>query len=264
MESRYASLLDKRITESGMTLEEISRLTEKFGFKVTTSYLSKLRNGKMPPPSFKATIAIAKALGINPEELLIAGQIDNKEAERKELLEALEETFPNESGKTLAEKIDRLYGLGRSFAHIEKIGEDLTPKKETKVIKVPLLGYIAAGQPIFAEEHIQEWREIPNLWGLKEGEVFLLRVKGDSMIGSRIYDGDLVVVRCQPDVENGEIAVVNVNGHDATLKRVKKTENGQVILYPDNPKYDPIFIENEDARIVGKVIQVMFEPTKNL
>lgn len=255
MESRYASLLDKRITESGMTLEEISRLTEKFGFKVTTSYLSKLRNGKMPPPSFKATIAIAKALGINPEELLIAGQIDNKEAERKELLEALEETFPNESGKTLVEKIDRLYGLGRSLT---------TYKKETKVIKVPLLGYIAAGQPIFAEEHIQEWREIPNLWGLKEGEVFLLRVKGDSMIGSRIYDGDLVVVRCQPDVESGEIAVVNVNGHDATLKRVKKTENGQVILYPDNPKYDPIFIENENARIVGKVIQVMFEPTKNL
>jgi repressor LexA len=57
-----------------------------------------------------------------------------------------------------------------------------------------------------------------------------------------------------------EIAVVNVNGDEATLKRIKKTENGQVILYPDNPKYDPIFITNENARIIGKVIQVMFEP----
>jgi SOS regulatory protein LexA len=129
-------------------------------------------------------------------------------------------------------------------------------------VKVPVLGHIAAGRPIFADEHIIEWREIPNLWNLREGEVFMLRVKGDSMIGSRIYDGDLVVVRCQPDVENGEIAVVNVNGDEATLKRVKKTENGQIILYPDNPKYDPIFIDSENARIVGKVIQVMFEPKK--
>lgn len=150
------------------------------------------------------------------------------------------------------------------LAHDSYLYTKESEAKYYKTIKAPILGHIAAGQPVFADEHIEEWTEIPNLWNLKEGEVFLLRVKGDSMIGSRIYDGDLVVVRCQPDVESGEIAVVNVNGHDATLKRVKKTENGQVILYPDNPKYDPIFIENENARIVGKVIQVMFEPTKNL
>lgn len=133
----------------------------------------------------------------------------------------------------------------------------------SNILKAPILGYIAAGQPILAEEHIEEWTEIPNMWNLKDGEVFLLKVKGDSMIGSRIYDGDKVVVKMQPDVENGEIAVVNVNGDDATLKRVKKTETGQVILYPDNPKYDPIFITSENARIIGKVIQVMFEPSKN-
>lgn len=127
-------------------------------------------------------------------------------------------------------------------------------------LKVPVLGHIAAGVPIFANEHIEEWTEIPNLWNLKEGNVFVLKVKGDSMIGSRIFDGDRVIVKIQPDVENGEIAVINVNGDEATLKRVKKTENGQVILYPDNPKYDPQFITNENARIVGKVIQVMFEP----
>lgn len=127
-------------------------------------------------------------------------------------------------------------------------------------LRVPVLGHIAAGLPIFAEEHIEEWTEIPNLWNLKEGNVFVLKVKGDSMTGSRIYDGDRVIVKIQPDVENGEIAVINVNGDEATLKRVKKTESGQVILYPDNPKYDPQFITNENARIVGKVIQVMFEP----
>lgn len=132
-------------------------------------------------------------------------------------------------------------------------------KNELSTIKAPLLGYIAAGQPIFADEHIEEWIEIPNLWNLKDGEVFVLKVKGDSMIGSRIFEGDRVVVKIQPEVENGEIAVVNVNGDEATLKRVKKID-GQVILFPDNPRYEPIFIKNENARIVGKVIQVMFEP----
>jgi SOS regulatory protein LexA len=132
-------------------------------------------------------------------------------------------------------------------------------KNEVSIIKVPLLGYIAAGQPILADDHIEEWTEIPNLWNLKYGEVFVLRVKGDSMIGSRIFEGDKVVVKIQREVENGEIAVVNVNGDEATLKRVKKID-GQVILFPDNPRYEPTFIKNENARIVGKVIQVMFEP----
>lgn len=132
--------------------------------------------------------------------------------------------------------------------------------EKVPTLHVPVLGYIAAGQPIFADEHIDEWMEIPNLWSLKQGEAIVLKVKGDSMTGSRIYDGDKVIVKIQPDVENGEIAVVNVNGDEATLKKVKKTESGQVILYPDNPRYEPIFISNESARIIGKVVQVMFEP----
>jgi repressor LexA len=129
-----------------------------------------------------------------------------------------------------------------------------------KTLRVPVLGHIAAGSPLLADEHIEDWMDIPNTWGLKAGEVIVLKVKGDSMIGSRIYDGDKVVVRLQQDVENGEIAVVNVNGDEATLKRVKKSQNGQTFLYPDNPKYDPIVISHEGARIIGKVIQVMFEP----
>ncbi|WP_051291306.1 transcriptional repressor LexA [Fictibacillus gelatini] len=145
--------------------------------------------------------------------------------------------------------------------NIKMLKTDIGKEEQFKTIRLPVLGYIAAGQPILANEHIEEWTEIPNLWNLKEGQVFILRVKGDSMIGSRIYDGDRVVVKIQPDVENGEIAVVNVNGDEATLKRVKKTPTGQVILYPDNPNYEPILINNEKARIIGKVIQVMFEPS---
>ena len=138
---------------------------------------------------------------------------------------------------------------------------DNTPKMEheAKILRIPILGHIAAGAPILAEEHISDWTEIPNIWSYKEDELFMLEVKGDSMIGSRIYEGDKVLVKVQQEVENGEIAVVNVNGYDATLKKVKKI-NGQTWLFASNDKYDPILIEHERARIIGKVIQVMFEP----
>lgn len=167
---------------------------------------------------------------------------------------------------TLEEKITFLNILIKGF-----VEQNIDPKEvfytskiqsenSVSTLRVPVLGYIAAGQPILAEEQIEDWTEIPNQWNFKHNEVIVLKVKGDSMIGSRIYEGDKVVVKLQQNVENGEIAVVNVNGDEATLKRVKRTEDGQFILYPDNPKYEPTFITNEKARIIGKVIQVMFEP----
>lgn len=217
------------------------------------------------------------------------GNGDLKDGYKQFLKEKARELYPNISIDELNLVIDDPKILTRLFENLtteEKIiflnsiikdfvDRDIDPKEVFKrksqilsetfapvssTIKVPVLGYIAAGQPILADDNIEEWIEIPNLWKLKEGEVIVLEVKGDSMVGSRIYEGDRVVVKLQSDVENGEIAVVNVNGDEATLKRVKKTTNGQVILYPDNPKYDPIFIESENSRIIGKVIQVMFEP----
>ncbi|CEG29602.1 transcriptional repressor LexA [Bacillus sp. B-jedd] len=168
---------------------------------------------------------------------------------------------------TLEEKVIFLNKIIKDFVDQKidpKVALKSKPEEISKVkfLKVPILGHIAAGQPIFAEDHIDDWTEIPDMWNLKPGEAFVLKVKGDSMIGSRIYDGDRVVVKVQPEVENGEIAVVNVNGDEATLKRVKRASNGQIILYPDNPRYEPTFVNNEKARIVGKVIQVMFEPKR--
>lgn len=72
-----------------------------------------------------------------------------------------------------------------------------------------------------------------------------------------------MIVRAQPTVEDNEIAVVNVDGENATLKRVKRI-NGKVLLLADNPKYEPIVIESDRARICGKVIQVVFDPNKKL
>jgi SOS regulatory protein LexA len=168
---------------------------------------------------------------------------------------------------TFEEKIHFLNKIIKNFVdrkidprEVFKSNEQKISENQVPILKVPVLGYIAAGQPILAQEHIEEWTDIPNMWNLKPGGAIVLKVKGDSMIGSRIFHGDKVVVKLQQDVENGEIAVVNINGNEATLKRVKKTESGQFILYPDNPKYEPTFITNENARIIGKVVQVMFEP----
>ncbi|TVX92247.1 S24 family peptidase [Paenibacillus agilis] len=127
-------------------------------------------------------------------------------------------------------------------------------------LRVPVLGSVAAGLPITAQEDVLHHEVIPNP-GCREGELFFLIVKGDSMIGSRIYEGDKVLVKVQPDVEDGQIAVVNVDGESATLKRVKRM-NGKVLLLADNPKYEPIIVNSEKARVCGKVIQVVFDPNK--
>jgi SOS-response transcriptional repressor LexA len=129
-------------------------------------------------------------------------------------------------------------------------------EKTDKSVRVPILGYIAAGQPIFADEHIIDYEEVP---GEFNKDHFMLIVKGDSMRGSRIYPGDKVLVKMQPEVENGEIAVINVNGEDATLKKVKKYEDGSVWLVSTNEKYAPIPFK-KTSRIIGKVVKVIFEP----
>lgn len=128
-------------------------------------------------------------------------------------------------------------------------------------LKIPLVGKIPAGFPIIAEERIEDYITVPNLRKYKQDQLFALRVQGDSMTGTaaRIHPGDIVVVRVQPTVENGEIAVVNVDGENATLKRVRYL-NGEIMLYSDNPKYPPMVVDSKRARICGKVVQVIFEP----
>lgn len=127
-----------------------------------------------------------------------------------------------------------------------------------KTTRVPVLGTIRAGYPMLVQENIEGYETVDSN-ETRGGQYFYLRVKGDSMIGSRIHDNDLVYVRKQEEVENGEIAVVLVNGDEATLKRVYY-QNGSVILQPDNPKYAPTVIKKGDVKIVGKVQHVKFTP----
>jgi repressor LexA len=117
---------------------------------------------------------------------------------------------------------------------------------------VPLLGSIAAGGPILAEQAIESVFPLPREI-VGEGELFLLNVKGDSMIEAAITDGDWVVVRQQPVAEQGEIVAAMIDG-EATVKTFKRTE-GQVWLMPANPAYEPI--DGNEATILGRVVAVL-------
>lgn len=118
--------------------------------------------------------------------------------------------------------------------------------------KIPIVGTIACGEPIIAQQYIEGIEYVAEDVNVD----FALRVKGDSMIGARILDGDLVYIRQQPDVENGEIAAVLIDNEEATLKRVYKI-NGNLILRAENPAYpDRIFSKREAraVKILGKAI----------
>lgn len=118
---------------------------------------------------------------------------------------------------------------------------------------VPLVGRIAAGGPVLAEESIEDVFPLPkDIVG--EGEVFLLSVTGDSMIGAAITDGDWVVVRQQPTAENGDIVAAMIEG-EATVKTFKRRDDGHVWLMPHNEAYEPI--PGDEATILGKVVAVL-------
>ena len=125
-------------------------------------------------------------------------------------------------------------------------------------VKIPVLGKVAAGIPISAVENIIDYEEIPSSLAAS-GEFVALQIKGQSM-EPRIYEGDIVIVRVQPTAETGDLAVVIVNGDEATVKKVKFLPEG-ILLQPFNPAYQPFFyscsdIENKPVRIFGKVVEL--------
>lgn len=126
---------------------------------------------------------------------------------------------------------------------------NILPLPKTK--KIPLVGTIACGEPITAVENIEDYVGVPE----SVRADFCLRCKGDSMINARIFDGDIVYIRQQPDVENGEIAAVLIED-EATLKRVFKHKDS-LELRAENPTFPPMYFEGaelEGIRILGKAV----------
>lgn len=126
-----------------------------------------------------------------------------------------------------------------------------------KLIKgygIPILGNISAGKPIDAIENVDSYiTSIADLFGTND--IFALKIKGDSMKEAGIFNGDIVIVKKQVKVENGDIVAVLID-NEATVKRFYK-ENNFIKLLPENPKFDPIIIKDNNIDIVGKVIGVI-------
>lgn len=128
----------------------------------------------------------------------------------------------------------------------------------TSGVKIPVLGYVRAGIPIEAIEDIIDYEEIPQKMA-NNGDYFALSIKGDSM-EPKISEGDVVIVRKQSYVENGETAVVLINGSDATVKKFYKTDSG-IKLVSTNPTYDPFFFTPDEVMklpvtVIGKVVEL--------
>lgn len=217
--TRLKQLIADRNLKQVDILEKALPYSKNYGIKLTKSDLSQYVSGKVVPGQEKLTIL---GLALNVSEAWLMGYDVPMERSAQ----------PTQQSNAIQLPSNIL---------------PVSPGKQT----VPLYGTIACGAPILAEENIE--REIP-LPDFVRAD-FALRCKGDSMVDARILDGDIVYIRKQPDVENGEIAAVLIED-EATLKRVYKYP-GQVVLQPANPKYAPLIYTGEsinEMRILGKAV----------
>lgn len=215
----FRKALQKSINNSSISsIRELGRKSD-----IDHSYISRILNKKTKnPPSPKIIKKLEKALNIFDNKLMIsAGYVVSNPCKVNEVK--------------------------------SKYDYDNIIKKEVE--SIPVIGTISAGQPVLAEQNILCYKKIP-VDRVSSGQYFFLKVEGDSMINAGINEGDLVLVRRQSTIENNEIAVVMVNSDEATLKRVIKT-NGSLVLQPENSNYNNIIVKNNQARIIGKAIEVM-------
>src|SRR3989338_8265583 len=143
-------------------------------------------------------------------------------------------------------------GTARGIQIKDEFGNDI----RAGAVPVPVLGTITAGQPIMVEQNIEEWVNLPNSLVKNRKDVFLLQVKGDSMVGAGILEGDLVIVRPTREVKNRDIVVALLHD-EATVKRFMEI-SGRKYLKPENPKYQNIYPQDEWT-VQGKVVGVIRE-----
>ena len=221
---RLQQLIRDRGIKQADILAAAQPYCERYGVKLNKSDLSQFVNGKSNPGQWKLTV-LASALNVS-ESWLMGLDVPMER----------QSSDPSDDGSIVLSSVPNLF-----------------PLPKTK--KVPRLGTIACGEPILAQENIEDYDKAPE--GVNCD--FTLKCKGDSMVGARINDGDIVYIRQQDEVENGEIAAVLVDDSgesDATLKRVYLYEN-QIVLQAENPKYSPWVYTGEamnKVRIIGKAV----------
>lgn len=136
-----------------------------------------------------------------------------------------------------------------------KVLQPRIPRPDSELARLPILGTIAAGEPLLAVENVEGELSVPRAMLGGTQDAFLLRVKGDSMTGAHILPGDMVVIRPQQTADNGDLVAALI-GEDATVKRLR-LDSGRGTLIPANPEYDTMPIDGTESRIIGKVIALM-------
>lgn len=200
----------------------------------------------------------ANAKAILAKNLRHYMELNNKT--RNDLCEALNvkyTTFADWVNAKTYPRIDRIEQMAAYFG-IEKsalvddpdrLPADAIPYVRYPTQPIPIVGVVSCGIPLLAEDNIEGYYET-SLQDITTGETyFWLRAKGDSMMNVGIHDGDLLLIRQQNDVDSGDIAVVAINGDNATLKRVIKKENA-IILQPENPAYETKIFVGEEMALV--------------
>lgn len=234
--------IKQRRTDLGLTQGDIA--TE---VGVAISTIQRYETGSIERVKLPVIEAIARALHVNPD-WLVGKTPDMIDYDDGDLLASI----PLNYIEACDGDVQRAYKLYQAVEK-ENLGtpfpDNIIPMPKT--YRVPLLGTIACGEPILAAENIEDDVDIPEHIHAD----FALRCKGDSMINARIHDGDIVYIRQQPAVNNGEIAAVLI-GDEATLKRVYVYED-HVVLQPENPSYEPLVYFGETmstVRILGKAV----------
>ena len=218
----YRELLARYLAEAGLNTNRAAKLCAERGCRIHRTYLSKILNGRLPPPSAEVSETLAEVCGQDPEPLVVAGYREKAPAPVRRLL-------------------DEVWGGGEP-------GEE-------EVVYLPTLGRGPAGQPILSEETGDEALLVPAR--LARGAHFALRIEGDSMVGAGIEDGDYVVVRRQPAAESGEVVVARLAGGEVTCKRLEKLPGQAARLLPANPRYAPL--EGDAFELIGVVRAVVKE-----
>lgn len=210
--------LKQRRLELGLTMAEVAK-----AIGVSEATVSRYESGNIKNMRRDRVAKYAKVLRVNPSEFIL--------------------------------EYDEMHSVQDDLSDLMQKYDNIRP---VKLKKFPLLGEIACGEPIFADED----RESFIMADMDIHADFCLRAKGDSMINARIYDGDIVFIRKMPIVDNGEIAAVIIDD-EATLKRVYYyPKNNMLQLVAENPKYEPLVYQNEELnyiRILGKAVYFMSE-----
>lgn len=255
----FGQRIRKLRKEKGITLEDIEAVTG-----ISNSNLSKIERNKINP-SLESAVLISDCLKQSLDYLVKGvAQCNQLDQETKTLIEAFN-LLDKDNRNSIKSYIAFLLSSGLEhddlLAYALTNNKTTTPTPKKEIVKeerggyfAPILGQAAAGLPILAEELFDGL--IPVTQKNAKDKAYFIRIKGDSMIGAGINDGDLVLIRPQPVAETGEIALVKYNG-DAAVKRFYH-EGTFVRLKSANPNYDDIIINNlESFKILGKVVKTI-------